>query len=115
VWDTSTGLVVSMLWGHSSDVWGVALSKHGDVVASCSGDGTTKIWDAHTGECVRSFRSDRLYHRLDITGLSGVTDAQRAGLFCTWGDREANLASGSLSDAIETPPRSLERVSGWSQ
>jgi WD40 repeat protein len=49
-------------------------------VVSGSSDGTVKLWDANSGACLRTLRGDRRYERMDITGLTGVTDAQRAAL-----------------------------------
>jgi len=33
-----------------------------------------------TGECLKSFRPDRLYEGMDITGIVGLTTAQKATL-----------------------------------
>jgi hypothetical protein len=39
-----------------------------------------RIWRVETGACFHVLRGDRRYQRLDITGLTGVTEAQRAVL-----------------------------------
>jgi hypothetical protein len=39
-----------------------------------------KIWDTTRHALLRSLRLDRRFERLDITGLTGVTSAQRAAL-----------------------------------
>ena len=39
-----------------------------------------RLWDVATGACLRTLRSDRHYQRLEITRLTGVTEAQRAAL-----------------------------------
>jgi hypothetical protein len=38
------------------------------------------LWDLQTGAFVQSLRRDRPYERMDITGLTGITDAQRTSL-----------------------------------
>ncbi|MDB5075542.1 MAG: translocation protein TolB, partial [Chloroflexi bacterium] len=57
------------------------LSADGRLLASGSQDGTTRLWEARSGACLQTLRSDRRYERLDVTGLTGVTEAQRAALF----------------------------------
>jgi WD40 repeat protein len=92
LWEVGSGQLVTALQGHTGTVWAVALSRDGRLLASGSDDGTVKLWDAGNGACLRTLRADRRYERLDITDLTGVTEAQRAAL----------LALG----AIEQPPAS---------
>jgi hypothetical protein len=42
--------------------------------------GTVRLWDGSSGPYLRTLRSDRRHERLDVTGLTGVTAAQRAAL-----------------------------------
>lgn len=42
--------------GHEKSVWNVAFSPDGRHVVSGSGDGTLKMWEVSSGECLRSFR-----------------------------------------------------------
>lgn len=64
--------------GHAGLVYCVALSEDGQLVASCGvDDGAVRVWDAVAGTTLRTLRLDRRSERLDITGLTGVTEAHR--------------------------------------
>jgi len=39
-----------------------------------------RLWEASSGRCLRTLRAERRYERMDITGLTGITDAQRTAL-----------------------------------
>ena len=80
LWDTATGQLAATWHGHTGPVYGAALSTDGRLLASGGVDGTVRLWETASGACVRTLRIERRYERLDITGLTGVTDAQRAAL-----------------------------------
>lgn len=61
-------------------VWSVAFSHDNRLLASGDDDGTLVVWDVETGACRQVLRSDRPYERMNIHGLRGVTEAQRASL-----------------------------------
>ena len=73
-------LLVATLQGHAAGVWSVALDGDGQLAASGSFDGTVKLWDVLSRACLRTLSAERWYEQLDITGLTGVTSAQRASL-----------------------------------
>ena len=80
LWDGSGGRPLATLEGHTGAVRGMAFGARGRMLASVSLDGTVKLWDASSFSLVRTLRADRRYERMDITRLTGVTEAQRAVL-----------------------------------
>jgi WD40 repeat protein len=86
LWNVPRGECVATFGGHSSMVYGVALSGDGRLLASGGLDGTVRLRDSVSGAESRVLRDDRPYERMDITGLAGVTEAQR----------QAMLALGAL-------------------
>jgi WD40 repeat protein len=74
-------LMATTLPGNSGAVLSVAMTADGQQVASGGADGTLRLWQTADPGAVQTFRPDRCYERLDITGVTGVTDAQRQMLF----------------------------------
>jgi WD40 repeat protein len=66
---------------HTSWVHAVAFNPHDGVLASGSADETIKLWDAHSGACLKTMRAQRPYEGLNIAGATGLTEAQKATLF----------------------------------
>src|SRR6266478_3315886 len=50
------------------------------LLASCGDDNTIQVWDLESGEHLLTLRRDRPYERLNITGIRGLTEAQKATL-----------------------------------
>ncbi|NJM86104.1 MAG: hypothetical protein HC769_04320 [Cyanobacteria bacterium CRU_2_1] len=47
---------------------------------SSSQDETIKLWDIHTGECLKTLKADRLYEGMRVAGVTGLTAAQQSAL-----------------------------------
>lgn len=80
LWNVSTGTCRQILTGHSSRVRSVTFNASGTLLASGSHDGTVKVWDSQTGQCTETLRNDKPYEHMNITGMRGVTLAQKAML-----------------------------------
>jgi WD40 repeat protein len=80
LWHTITGECIRTLCGHTSRIWSVEFQHDGAVLVSGGDDSTIRIWDIHTGECIRTLRPPRPYEGMNITGATGLTEAQRETL-----------------------------------
>ena len=80
LWDVASGHCLHVLEGHSQYVVSVAFSPDGTTLASCSFDQTIRLWDVESGECRKILRSPGLYAGMNITGVTGISDAQKAAL-----------------------------------
>jgi WD40 repeat protein/transcriptional regulator with XRE-family HTH domain len=80
LWEVPSGRHLTTIRGHTGGILGMALSGDGQLLASGGYDGTIGLWEVPSGTSLRTLRADRRYERLDITGLTGVTEAQRTAL-----------------------------------
>lgn len=80
LWEVSTGQCLKTLQGHTDKVWSVAFSGDGQTLVSGSQDETLKIWNIKTGECLKTLKVDRPYECMNITGVTGLNQAQTAML-----------------------------------
>jgi WD40 repeat protein len=77
LWDVHTGQCRNILQGHTSWIRSVAFSPEGGTLASGSEDETINLWDVEKGERLKTLRSNRLYEGMKITGVKGLTEAQK--------------------------------------
>ena len=80
LWDVSTGQCLQILQGHIHRVRSVSFSPDGQTLVSGSEDETIKLWNVKTGQCLITLRSARPYEGMKITGVTGLTEVQKATL-----------------------------------
>ncbi|NMF63389.1 Fis family transcriptional regulator [Brasilonema octagenarum UFV-E1] len=89
LWQVSTGICLDPLTrGHTGAIRSVAFSSVsaaspegiGRLLASGSEDENIQLWDVHKCSRLRQLKSDRLYERMEITGITGLTDAEKSSL-----------------------------------
>lgn len=80
LWDIQTGACLRVMEGHTEQVWSVVFSPNGKILVSSSGDETMRLWSVETGECLQTLRIDRPYERMNITMVTGMTEAQKSVL-----------------------------------
>ena len=80
LWSASSGQYLRTLQGSATRVWSVVWSPDGQSLGGGGADGTIKLWDVVTGECLKTLRAERPYEGMNIMGVTGLTEAQRATL-----------------------------------
>jgi WD40 repeat protein len=66
--------------GHTSPVHSVAVSADGQLLCSGGFDGTVCVWSTTSGARLHMLRADRPYERMNVAGVSGLTEAQHVAL-----------------------------------
>ena len=94
-WDVQNGECVLVREAHQGTVYALKMSSDGSRLASCGDDGAINVWELESGEHLRTLRRDRPYERLSITGIRGLTEAQKATL----------RALGAVEDPAATSSR----------
>jgi predicted NACHT family NTPase len=80
LWNVETGDCFRTLEGHSNWVVSITFKPDGQVLTSGSEDGTIRLWDVQNNTCLQVLRPKRPYEGMNITGVKGLTEAEKATL-----------------------------------
>ncbi len=80
LWDLQSGECCQVLQGHNSGVRALSWSSDGQLLATGSLDETIKLWNPRTGKCLKTLRAKQPYEGTNITGVTGIAEAQQATL-----------------------------------
>jgi WD40 repeat protein len=80
LWDIYTGQCLRTFNEHSQPIWSICYNSDLDILFSAGEDESIKLWDIDSGECVETLRLPRPYEGMNISGATGLTEAQEATL-----------------------------------
>jgi WD40 repeat protein len=79
-WEAESAKCLAICKGHDGAVQALQVSPDGQTLASSGDDSAIRLWDIESAELLQTLRQDRPYERLDITGVRGLTMAQKDAL-----------------------------------
>ncbi|MEZ4705572.1 MAG: BTAD domain-containing putative transcriptional regulator [Caldilineaceae bacterium] len=80
LWNADSGAALHTLQGHKQMVSSIDMRFDGQVVVTGGMDGIVKLWDVETGRPLGSLQPRGPYEGMNITGVTGISEAQRASL-----------------------------------
>ncbi|WP_404790488.1 NB-ARC domain-containing protein [Altericista sp. CCNU0014] len=80
LWSVPDGNCLRTLHGHEREVWAVTFHPQTLELLSAAQEGTIKRWNPATGECLQTLQEDKPYDRMNIEGVTGLTEAQKESL-----------------------------------
>jgi WD40 repeat protein len=81
LWDIFTGQCLGNLQGHTKPVRSIDFSSDGNILASAGEDATIMLWNVQRGHCFKTLKPQKLYEGMNLTGATGLTEAQKNALF----------------------------------
>ncbi|HMN30895.1 MAG TPA: hypothetical protein PKE45_22260 [Caldilineaceae bacterium] len=79
VW-VATGALLHTLSGHTKSILSLDFSPTEPILASTGWDGAIRQWNTETGAGPQTLRAPGPYGGMNISGVTGITEAQKAAL-----------------------------------
>jgi WD40 repeat protein/DNA-binding SARP family transcriptional activator len=76
----ATGALLQRLSRHTNHIMSLAFSPTEPILATSGWDSAIWLWNAETGACLNRLRSPGPYTGMNITGVTGITEAQKVAL-----------------------------------
>src|SRR5207302_4629149 len=112
VWDVNGGELLRTFPSRVGLIWSVAWSADQRLLAGGTDEGTIMLWEQQTGQCLLTLQSERPYERMNISGVTGITEAQKASLKALGAiEGEGPLADTSQQRREKALPKTLWRKS----
>jgi WD40 repeat protein len=80
LWEIQTEKCLKTLQGHIGELWAIVVTPDETTVISGGQDGTIKLWDIETGKCIKTLTAKRCYEGMNISEVTGLSEAQRQNL-----------------------------------
>jgi serine/threonine protein kinase/WD40 repeat protein len=103
IWDVETGRQVINLEGHASNLVGLTFHPDGDLLATTSWDGTTRLWDSMTGRQLLRLPFEASINFSDDGHWLGLVNSEQPRLLEMVPGREYR-SLGSIAGPGETVP-----------
>ncbi len=78
--DSESGAIHTEWHGHTHVVEALSFRADGQLLASASWDETIRLWEVSSGTCLQVLRAPGPYAGMNISGVTGISDAQKAAL-----------------------------------
>ncbi len=79
-WDYQNNIQLHTQQGHRAWIYASSVSPDGTFLASCGSDGLIQLWNMSHVTHHAALYSERPYEALDVTNVSGLSEAQKASL-----------------------------------
>ena len=76
----ATGALLHTLVGHTQPILSLEFSPTDPILVSSGWGNVIRLWNTESGDALESLRSPGPYASMNITGVTGITDTQKAAL-----------------------------------